>query len=94
MQRRMLDSARLFDRWWLVVIDGTLQDRGHSTPEDEARYRYVVEAKLVGLNGTMYSLITEFMDMRDPVRDKEDCELKAFLDPLRRRNIRIISHQR
>ena len=48
MQMRLLDSARLFGRWWLVAIDGTLQDRGHDTQAGEARYRYVVEAKLVG----------------------------------------------
>jgi hypothetical protein len=79
MQMRMLDKARLFDRWWLIVIDGTLQDRGRKTPKTEARYRYVVEAKSVGPQGTMFALMTEFMDVRDPVRDKEDCELKAFL---------------
>ncbi len=78
MQMRLLDSARLFGRWWLVAIDGTLQDRGHDTQAGEARYRYVVEAKLVGPQGTMFSLMSEFMDMRDPVRDKEDCELNAF----------------
>jgi hypothetical protein len=37
-----------------------------------------VEAKLVGPQGTMFALFTEFMDMRDPQRDKEDCELNAF----------------
>lgn len=79
MQMRLLDDARLFGRWWMIVIDGTLQDRGHDTPEGEARLRYVVEAKLVGPKGTMFSLMTEFRDMHDPVRDKEDCELNAFL---------------
>lgn len=79
MQMRLLDSARLFDHWWLVAIDGTLQDRGRDTPAHEARYRYVVEAKLVGPEGTMFALMTEFRDMHDPVRDKEDCELNAFL---------------
>jgi len=78
MGMRLLDSARLFGCWWLIAIDGTLQDRGHDTPASKARYRYVVEAKLVGLEGTMFPLMTEFMDMRDPVRDKEDCELNAF----------------
>jgi hypothetical protein len=78
MDMRMLDSARLFDRWWMIAIDGTLQDRGRATAKGEARYRYVVEAKLVGPQGTMFSLMSEFMDMRDPVRDKEDCELNAF----------------
>lgn len=78
MEMRLLDSARLFNRWWMIAVDGTLQDRGRTTQEGEARYRYVVEAKLVGPEGTMFSLMTEFMDMRDPVRDKEDCELNAF----------------
>jgi len=78
MQMRCLESARLFAHWWMVVIDGTLQDRGRNTPKEAARYRYIVEAKLVGPEGTMFPLMTEFMDMRDPVRDKEDCELNAF----------------
>ena len=78
MEMRLLDSARLFDRWWMVAIDGTLQDRGRNTRQGAARYRYVVEAKLVGPENTMFSLMTEFMDVRDPVRDKEDCELNAF----------------
>ena len=79
MDMRLLDSARLFGRWWLVAIDGTLQDRGRETPEAEARYRYVVEAKLVGPRETMFHLMSEFVDVRDPVRDKQDCELNAFL---------------
>lgn len=79
MQMRVLDSARLFDRWWRIAIDGTLQDRGRNTPGHVARYRYVVEAKLVGPEGTMFSLMTEFEDLHDPIRNKEDCELNAFL---------------
>jgi hypothetical protein len=78
MQMRLLDGARLFDRWWMIAVDGTLQDRGRPTPQGQARYRDVVEAKLVGPHGTMFSLMTEFMEMRDPVGDKEDCELNAF----------------
>ena len=79
MQMRMLDKARLFARWWLIVIDGTLQDRGRKTQHGEARYRYVVEAKLVGPKGTLFALMSEFQDMHDPIREKEDCELNAFL---------------
>jgi hypothetical protein len=75
---RLLESARLFDRWWMIAIDGTLQDRGRATPTQEARYRYVVEAKVVGPPGTMFTLMTEFQDVGDLVRDKEDCELRAF----------------
>lgn len=77
-QMRMLDSGRLFDRWWLIAVDGTLQDRGHDTKEGEARHRYVLAASLVGPYGMSFPLMSEFMDMHDPVRDKEDCELNAF----------------
>jgi hypothetical protein len=80
LDMRLLDSARLLGRWWLMAVDGTLQDRGRKTLlRGEARYRYVVEAKLVGPEGTMFAVMTEFVDVRDPVREKEDCELKAFL---------------
>lgn len=78
MQMRLLDQSRLFDHWWRIAIDGTLQDRGRNTPNSEARYRYVVESKLIGPDGLVIALFTEFMDVNDPVRDKEDCELNAF----------------
>jgi hypothetical protein len=78
MQMRLLDAGRLFDRWWMIAVDGTLQDRGHDTEDGEARHRYVLAASLVGPFGLSFPLMSEFMDMRDPVRDKEDCELKAF----------------
>ena len=79
MQMRLLEAGRLLDHWWLVCVDGTLQDRGRKRPRHESRYRYVVEAVLVGPHGTMFPLMTEFQDVYDPVRDKEDCESKAFL---------------
>lgn len=78
MQMRLLDKNRLFKRWWLIMIDGTLQDRGRKTKFTRARYRYVLEAKLLGPCGLVIPLITEFQDQRDPLRKKEDCELKAF----------------
>ena len=78
IQMRMLDKGRLLDRWWLIAVDGTLQDRGHDTKEGEARHRYVLTASLVGPYGLTFPLMSEFMDMHDPVRDKEDCELNAF----------------
>jgi len=84
MQMRLLDQGRLLDHWWVVLIDGTLQDRGHDTPEGQARYRYVVEAKLAGPDGLEIHLMTEFVNVLDPVRDKEDCELNAFLRLARR----------
>jgi hypothetical protein len=78
MHMRMLDSGRLFDQWWLIAVDGTLKDRGRNTKRGEARHRYVVEATLIGPYGMAIPLMSEFMDMNDPVRDKEDCELNAF----------------
>ena len=78
LQMRLLDSGRLFDQWWMIAVDGTLQDRGRDTQEGEARHRYVLAASLVGPYGMTFPLLSEFMDLHDPVRDKEDCELKAF----------------
>lgn len=79
MQMRALDRSRLFDHWWLVAIDGTLRDRGRKTRDGAARYRYVVEAALIVLPvGLRIPLMSEFWNMRDPVREKEDCELNAY----------------
>jgi hypothetical protein len=79
LQMRILERARLSDRWWLIAVDGSLQDRGRDTPTQEARYRYIVQATLIGPNNTLFPIMTEFMDVRDLVREKEDCEQKAFL---------------
>lgn len=78
MQMRMLDDGRLLGRWWLILIDGTLQDRGRKTKDGQARYRYVLEAKLLGPCGFIIPLISEFQDCPDLVRDKADCELNAL----------------
>jgi len=78
MAMRLLDSGRLFGRWWLIVVDGTLQDRGRRTRLGQARYRYIVEAKLLGPHDAVFSLMTEFREVRNPVLEKEDCELRAF----------------
>jgi hypothetical protein len=78
MAMRMLDTGRLFGQWWLIVVDGTLQERARRTRHRPARYRYVVEAKLLGPHGTVFALMTEFREVRNPVLEKEDCELRAF----------------
>ena len=78
IQMRMLDKGLLFGRWWLIAVDGTLRTQGHDTKEGEGRHRYVLTASLVGPYGLTFPLMSEFMDMHDPVRDKEDCELNAF----------------
>ena len=78
MQMRLLDGGRLFGRWWLIAVDGTLRDRGPATEAGEARHRYVLAASLAGPFGLSFPLMSVFMDMRDPARDKEDCEPNAF----------------
>jgi tetratricopeptide (TPR) repeat protein len=48
---RLLGKARLFGRWRMSAVDGTLQDRGRATPQGQARYRHVLEAMFV--SGTL-----------------------------------------
>ena len=79
LKMRILERARLSNRWWMIALDGSLQDRGRETPTQEARYRYIVQATFIGPENTLFPIMTEFMDVRDPDREKEDCEQKAFL---------------
>lgn len=76
MDMRMLDSGRLFGHYWRVAIDGTLQQRSGKTGTKP--FTMVLEARLIGPCGIELPLITEFLDVDDPVRDKKDCELKGF----------------
>jgi len=82
MSMRMLDAGRLFGTWWLIAIDGTLQQR--TGRKGHKRWRMVLEARLIGPCGIELPLMAEFLDVHDPVRDKRDCELKGF-DRLTRR---------
>jgi hypothetical protein len=96
IRMKALDEARLQGRF-LVLIDGTgylvfhhrhceyclTQQHGETT----VYLHQVLEAKLLGPGGTVFSLATEFIDNRDaldtpagasPERLKQDCELKAL----------------
>jgi hypothetical protein len=96
VRMKALDEARLQGRF-LVLIDGTgylvfhyphcehclTQQHGETT----VYMHQVLEAKLLGPGGTVFSLATEFIDNRDaqdtppgasPERLKQDCELKAL----------------
>lgn len=96
VRMKALDEARLQGRF-LVLIDGTgylvfhhrhcdyclTQKHGVSI----VYMHQVLEAKLLGPCGTVFSLATEFIDNRDaldtpadasPERLKQDCELKAL----------------
>jgi hypothetical protein len=85
LERRTFDSARLFGRWYRIVLDGSVKEKcragfeeGGKSSTNGARYRYVLQASVMGPQGTLFSLMHEEMDVRDPVADKEDCELKSF----------------
>jgi len=85
LDRRVFDGARLFDRWYRIVLDGSVKEKcrkrfeqGGKSSTSGARYRYVLQASVMGPAGTLLPLMHEEMDVYDPVRDKEDCELQAF----------------
>ena len=82
MNMRMLEAARLFGNWWLIAMDGTLQQR--TGKKGQKHWRMALEARLIGPCGVELPLMSEFLDVRDPVRDKKDCELRGF-DRLTRR---------
>ncbi len=85
LERRLFDGARLFDRWYVLILDGTVKEKcrqgfsqGGKSSTNGARYRYVLQASVMGPNGTLFPLMHEEMDMLDPQADKEDCELNSF----------------
>ena len=96
VRMKALDEARLHGRF-LVLIDGSgyltfhvrhcehclTQQHGEQT----VYMHQVLEAKLLGPGGTVFSLATEFIDNRDATdtpagasqeQRKQDCELKAL----------------
>lgn len=84
-QRRLLEGARLLDRWYLMVVDGSVKEKcrqgfaeGGKSSTNGARYRYVLQLSVVGPQNTLLPLLHEEMDVCDPHSEKEDCELKAF----------------
>jgi hypothetical protein len=85
LERRTFDNARLFGRWYRLVLDGSVKEKcrqgfeaGGKSATNGARYRYVLQASVMGPEGTLFPLMHEEMDLHDPVADKEDCELKSF----------------
>lgn len=85
LARRLFDGARLFGRWYVLVLDGTVKEKcrqgfgqGGKSSTNGVRYRYVLQASVLGPKGTLFPLLHEEMDVLDPLADKEDCELKSF----------------
>jgi hypothetical protein len=85
LQRRLFDGARLFDRWYVMLVDGSVKEKcrqgfqeGGKSSSGGARYRYVLQLSVIGPQGTLFPLMHEEMDVQNPETEKEDCELKAF----------------
>jgi len=89
MEEEEIRQWRLFGIYYLIAIDGT----GVLTYSERhcdycltrklnngttLYYHPVLEAKLVTANGYALSVMTEFIENRDPQASKQDCELKAF----------------
>jgi len=88
IRKKVLYRYRLFDRYFLVVVDGTgvltFSERHCSQCLTMTRnghtiyYHPVLEAKLVTASGMVFSLMTEFIENPGEHPTKQDCELKAF----------------
>jgi len=83
--RRFFDEARLFGHDYVLLVDGSLREKcragfgqGGKSGTGVALYRYVLQVVLVGPDGTAFPLMHEHMDLEDPERQKEDCELACF----------------
>jgi hypothetical protein len=85
LERRMFEGSRLFDHWYVLFVDGSVKEKcrqgfaqGGKSSTGQARYRYVLQCSLKGLDGTLFPFMHEEMDMQNPETEKEDCELNAF----------------
>ncbi len=95
IRKKVLANWRLFGVYYLVAIDGTgvlsFSERHceycltQKLNNGTVRYYHpVLEAKLITENGFALSLMTEFIENREPGASKQDCELKAFYRLARR----------
>jgi hypothetical protein len=89
IRKKMLYPYRLWDRYFMIAIDGTGMLSFHERHCEHCLtrklnngtilyYHPVLEAKLVTANGFAFSIMTEFIENTDLEADKQDCELKAF----------------
>ena len=85
LERRSFDGVRLFDRWYVLVVDGSVKEKcrqgfpeGGKSSTGGARYRYVLQCSVIGPAGTLFPLLHEEMDVHNPQTEKEDCELQSF----------------
>jgi hypothetical protein len=85
LERRVFDGVRLFDRWYVLLVDGSVKGKcrqgfqeGGKSSTDGVRYRYVLQLSVIGPEGTLFPLLHEEMDLHNPETQKEDCELQSF----------------
>jgi hypothetical protein len=85
LERRFFDHARLFGRWYIMVLDGSVKEKcrqgftqGSKSSTGTARHRYILQLSVIGPEGTLLPLMHEEMDVVNPETEKEDCELRAF----------------
>ncbi len=85
LERRLFDHSRLFDRCYIMVLDGSVKEKcrrgfaeGGKSSTGTGHYRYVLQLSVIGPQGTLLPLMHEEMDVINPQTEKEDCELKAF----------------
>lgn len=88
IKKKLLYRYRLFDRYFVVAIDGTGILTFHDRHCDHCLtkkingktiyYHNVLEAKLITSNGFAFSMMTEFIENPEKNMTKQDCELRAF----------------
>ncbi len=88
-KKKVFNSSRLKDKWYLVAVDGThvvTVKEGHcdeclTRTHKSGKVTYfhnVLEAKLMTSQGFSISLATEWIANFEDEFEKQDCELKAF----------------
>ena len=89
IRQKCFQKQRLLKRSYLVAVDGSrifsfrqrhCKNCLTQTLEDGSTryYHSILEAKLVGRDGTAVSIGTEFIEGRAGSNKKQDCELRAF----------------
>jgi hypothetical protein len=78
LRSKLFEESRLDGRV-LIAVDGTKQeDYRRATLPGRRKYRYVLHAKIIGPDGTAFTVMAEACDHYDTERGKLDCELAAF----------------
>ena len=64
LERRLFDHSRLFDRCYLMVLDGSVKEKcrqgftqGGKSATGPGRYRYVLQLSVIGPEGTLLPLM-------------------------------------